>query len=83
MTREELEKLTKEAVMTELSQNFLDGREVLDFDEVLNVVQTVVKNCSIPDVVATEGKCCGNFTPYSKVSKWDDCQRCDCKRNEH
>lgn len=50
MTREKLEKLTKEAVMSELSQNFLDGREILDFDEVLNVVQAVVKNCSILNI---------------------------------
>jgi len=72
MTKEELEVLTKEAVMVELSQNYLDGRELLDFDEVMNVVKAVVKNCSIPDVVAPSGDVCpkcGGRMAYNGIRK--------------
>lgn len=50
MNKEKIQHLTSEAVLNELSQTELDGRELLDFDQVLNVVISVIKNCDIPDV---------------------------------
>jgi len=80
-----MEKFTtlREEFESETGAHAFADQKYIEWLEGLVEKQRQVKNCSIPDVVATEGKCCDNFTPYSKLSKWDDCQRCDCTRNEH
>jgi len=42
-----------------------------------------VKNCSIPDVVATEGKLCGSFEPDNRTSSATICKHCGREKFMH
>lgn len=43
----------------------------------------IVKNCSIPVVVATEGKLCGYFEPDNRTSSATICKHCGREKFMH
>lgn len=44
--------------------------------ELKKLVESELKKCSIPDVVATEGKCCDSFKVRSNYRQDQTCENC-------
>ena len=60
----------------------VDGNAEIHYNTLANAIE-VVKNCSNPDVVATEGKSCGYFIPADKQTSATICETCGQEKHFH